>query len=161
MTVADATPLIALARIGAFSLLQDVIKALVIPRAVFDEVVTKGKGRPGAPEVPAALNAGWITTVAPTGRLPGPYRGMHDGEIEVLSLAKELELRHPALIDEKIATVRADREHIPWFGTVDVLRLARSLGYIPAVKPLLDSLRVNQFHMDDELYERVLKAAGE
>lgn len=159
MTVADATPLIALARIGAFSLLQDVLKALVIPPAVFDEVVTKGGGRPGAPEVQAALSAGWITKAAPTRRLLGPYRGMHDGEIEVLSLAKERGL--PALLDEKLATDRADREHIPWVGTIDVLRLAKALGYIPAVKLLVDSLRANHFHMDDELYERVLKAAGE
>ena len=116
MTVADATPLIALARIGAFSLLQDVLKALVIPPAVFDEVVTHGKGRPGAPEVQAALSAGWITKVAPAGRLPGPYGGMHAGEIEVLSLAKELGF--PALLDEKIAAARADREHIIRFGTM-------------------------------------------
>lgn len=51
MTVADATSLIALARIGSFSLLKDVLKDLVITPAVYREVVTQGKGRPGDPEV--------------------------------------------------------------------------------------------------------------
>lgn len=106
MTVADATPLIALARIRAFSLLQDVFQQLVIPPAVYREVVTQGKGRPGDPEVRAGLDAGWITQATPTNRLSAPYGGMHEGESEALSLAKEL--GYQVVIDEQRRSLRTD-----------------------------------------------------
>jgi len=42
LIVSDATPLIALARIGAFSLLEQLFTELRIPPAVYDDVVTRG-----------------------------------------------------------------------------------------------------------------------
>lgn len=47
MTAADAGPLIALARIAQLDLLQKIVTEIVIPEAVFDEIVRRRQGRPG------------------------------------------------------------------------------------------------------------------
>jgi predicted nucleic acid-binding protein len=57
--VCDASTLIALARIGQLDILAQVGEQVVIPVAVYDEVVVKGAGKPGSDEVQQAL---WIET---------------------------------------------------------------------------------------------------
>ena len=52
--IADATPLIYLAAIGKFDLLGVLYGQIVIPSAVYDEVVIQGSGRPGAAETAGA-----------------------------------------------------------------------------------------------------------
>ena len=61
MIVSDSSPLISLARIGKLDLLQRLYGELLIPQAVWNEVVVKGVGQPGAEEI---KSAGWIKTVA-------------------------------------------------------------------------------------------------
>ena len=46
MIVADTGPLIAFARLGRLQLLRQVVRIIFIPDAVFDEIVTRGQGRP-------------------------------------------------------------------------------------------------------------------
>lgn len=60
IVVADAGPLIALAQIGHFDLLQALYGQLHIPVTVRQEVVSSGRGRPGARVVDTA---DWILTV--------------------------------------------------------------------------------------------------
>jgi predicted nucleic acid-binding protein len=48
IVVADSTPLIYLAVIGRFDLLQTLYGRIVIPQAVLDVVATRGTIRPGA-----------------------------------------------------------------------------------------------------------------
>jgi uncharacterized protein len=57
MIVSDAGPIIAFARIGRLSLLREVTDSLLIPDAVYDEIVLKKGGMPGAAEV---AQAAWI-----------------------------------------------------------------------------------------------------
>ena len=45
--VADATPLIYLAAIGKFDLLEMLYGRIIIPEGVYHEVVTQGASRPG------------------------------------------------------------------------------------------------------------------
>ena len=76
MTVSDSSPLISLARIGAFALLEEEFAPLVIPPAVYREVVEQGEGRPGDPETRTGLAAGWIRQQAPEALLAPPYGQM-------------------------------------------------------------------------------------
>jgi predicted nucleic acid-binding protein len=54
IAVVDATPLIYLAAIGKFDLLRSLYGRIVIPAAVFEEVVIQGPGQWGAAETAAA-----------------------------------------------------------------------------------------------------------
>jgi hypothetical protein len=49
--VCDASTLIALARIGQLDILVRVGARVMIPRAVYEEVVVKGRGKPGVDEI--------------------------------------------------------------------------------------------------------------
>jgi predicted nucleic acid-binding protein len=48
--VSNASPLINLARIGKLDLLHRLYDSVLIPQAVWDEVVVQGAGQPGAEE---------------------------------------------------------------------------------------------------------------
>ncbi|MBM3462817.1 MAG: DUF3368 domain-containing protein [Armatimonadetes bacterium] len=158
MTVSDASPLIALARIGAFSLLEPLLTPLHVPPAVHADIM-RGEGRPGDPEVRAAIAAGWMILSTPKTLIAPPYGRMRQGEIEAISLA--LELNAEVLIDEGPGRSRAVTEGVPWVGTFDVLLQAKREGLIPLVKPHLDALRAENFYLDAALYRLVLQKAGE
>ena len=58
--VSDSSPLIHLAAIGRLELLHSFHEAVLIPDAVWREVVTQGGNRPGVSEVLHAQNTGWL-----------------------------------------------------------------------------------------------------
>ena len=57
--ISNASPLIALSNIGQVELLKKLFRKIIIPKAVYQEVVKEGKGKPGAVEVKKAVNK-WI-----------------------------------------------------------------------------------------------------
>ena len=57
VVVSDASPLINLARVEQFELLTLFYGQIVIPQAVYDEVVVRGQGRDGSREV---QSVSWI-----------------------------------------------------------------------------------------------------
>lgn len=57
IVVADASPLIALARIGRLELLRTIFERLLLPEAVWREVVAAGLNKAGAGTV---MQADWI-----------------------------------------------------------------------------------------------------
>jgi uncharacterized protein len=52
--VSNSGPLINLAKVGQFTLLRDLLQHITIPPAVFEEVVVRGGGQPGAGETNSA-----------------------------------------------------------------------------------------------------------
>ena len=58
--VANSSVLIHLSRISMFELLKELYETLAIPRAVYREVVERGRGLPGSQEVEEATMANWI-----------------------------------------------------------------------------------------------------
>ena len=60
--ISNTTPLIGLASIGQFELLHKLFGEIIIPKAVYDEVVIAGREEGGAKREVSA--ADWIKTVA-------------------------------------------------------------------------------------------------
>ncbi|MCK4394629.1 hypothetical protein KAX17_17135 [Candidatus Bipolaricaulota bacterium] len=67
--VSDSSTLIHLAGIGRLKLLRQFYKKILIPPAVWKEVVEEGQSRPGAREVEEGHRSGWIAVSAPLRRL--------------------------------------------------------------------------------------------
>ena len=55
--VADAGPILSFARAQRLELLRSVVGTLLIPEAVYDDIVVRGTGKPGAQEVQTSI---WI-----------------------------------------------------------------------------------------------------
>src|SRR5919198_4607148 len=135
--VADSGPILSFARANHFDLLRQIVDELIIPDAVYDDMVIRGAGKPGAEEVVQSL---WIHRRSVQDRtlvdqLPAK---LHLGEREAIVLARELGM--VLLIDEREARRAAEQHQIGHVGSLRVLEEAKQRGRIPAVKPVLDEL---------------------
>jgi predicted nucleic acid-binding protein len=159
IVVSDATPLIALAKVGRLELLKVLFGTIRIPQSVYDEVVTDSKGRPGSLEV---SQASWITTQSPVDWTKVDYlrADLDAGEAEALVLAEELAADW-MLLDEAKARLAADLPGFRYIGTIGLLLLAKRLDKEVAIRPLLDELRSKKFYVSDRVYQLTLKQAGE
>ena len=82
------------------------------------------------------------------------------GEHEVISLG--LELRSDRLVlDEQPARRLAMSLGLAVIGTIGLLLAAKDRGFLAKIRPELDRLLKVRFFMNQELYDRVLRQAGE
>lgn len=163
--VADSGPLIHLAIVGQFLLLKQYFRKLLIIPQVYDEVVTQGKGRPGDPELRQAVRDGWVavepmTDPASVQRLTAPNISETDAAVVAHALEKRATL---VLGDDPDVRELAEREGLSVMGSVGILTQARLEGVIHELKPLLDQLVAEGFHLDPNgrVYQDALKRVGE
>jgi uncharacterized protein len=90
IVVSNTTPLIGLATIGRFALLQQLFTTIYIPQAVFNEATVTGRRKGGAREDITA--ADWIKTVLVQDRLAVDVLldELDLGEAEAIVLARKL-----------------------------------------------------------------------
>jgi uncharacterized protein len=158
IVVSDASPLITLAGVGKLHLLDALYGEVLIPSAVWDEVVHDG--RPGVQEV---VIASWIRTVpvVQDSYLMALQTDLDDGEAEALALAAKVNA-DMVLVDE-----RRGRDIGIWMGfrvigTAGVLAEAKARGLLAEIRPVLDEmLRATQFRLARHLYDAILRDAGE
>ena len=159
-TVGDSTPLIHLPAISELALLRDLFTEVSIPPAVLQEVVIRGRGRPGCAEVDSAIGD-WITVQSPRLLIPAPAElKLGAGEWEAISLASELGPRY-LLMDDREAVEFARSLGIAVLTTPLLLGLAKEVGLIGTVKGRLDALRTTGFWLQERAYQRILQACGE
>jgi len=159
VVVANAGPLIALAAVGKLDLLQTLFGQIVIPQAVYDEVVVQGQGEPGSQEV---KEANWIGTAHAQDRLAVELlrETLDAGESEAIVLAQELEARY-LLLDDGLARRKARLIGLQMTGTLGLLLLAKEARLIAEVALVIDELRQTDFRISDRVCEQVLRKAGE
>ena len=156
--VADAGPILSFARAQRFELLRDVVSMLLIPEAVYDDIVIRGAGKPGTQEVQTStwLRRERIQDRSLIEQLPSK---LHVGEREAIVLAKERDAA--LLVDEREARRVALQLGIGYIGSLRVLTEAKDRGIIAQVKPVLDALIAAGFYIGEPLYQSVLRSVGE
>jgi len=159
LVVSNAGPLITLATISRLDLLRVLFGQIVIPQAVYDEVVVHGEGEPGSQEVDGAA---WITTAQVKDRLAVDLlrETLDAGESEAIVLAQELNARY-VLLDDGLARRKARLIGLHMTGTLGILLMAKGARLIPAVGLVLDELRQTDFRVSDRVVLEVLTRAGE
>lgn len=160
IVVSDASPLINLARISELSLLRKLYGALIIPQAVWQEVVVSGAGQPGAETIEAAS---WIEarSVRNEHLVRALRQDLDAGEAEAIALALEVEA-DLLIMDERAGRETARHLDVRVLGLIGVLTEAKRSGLIDAVKSRLDALRdLAGFRVSQPLYARVLQDQGE
>ena len=158
--VSNSSPLILFARIGRLELLRDVYGVVIVPTAVWDEVVTGGADRPGAADLPRLP---WIRhrVLADQSRAERFLADLGVGEAEALALALELDPSPPLLLDDRKAR-RIGREHgLSVVGSAGVLLVAKDRGRVAAVGPLLHELRLAGLYLSNAAAARLLALADE
>lgn len=156
MIVSNATPLIAFARIGELELLQRMVRHILVPEAVWQEVTEAGN-RPGVEEI---RNASWVE-VRPVRVIPPEILPLLDrGEAEAVALAEEI-AADELLLDERAARAIATARGLKIIGTAGLLVRAKQQGMIPLVRPFLERIQVQGIHYNPRFVEELLRQLGE
>lgn len=158
MMVADSGPIIAFARIGRLDLLHQMAGELIIPEAVYEELVGKGRQRPGAAEVERAE---WIRRRTVTDQmliaiLPAI---LHAGEWQAILLAQELGIG--LRIDERRGRTVATERGVQVFGSLWILAEAKRRGFIAQAQPLVAAMLAAEYWIDEELLLPFFQELGE
>ena len=134
--IVNATPLIALALLDRLDLLPQLFEEIIVPQAVYEEVVVSGAGKPGAGALAAAE---WLRVIAPeeTATIEPLLLGLDAGEMEVLLLARQLKPDW-VIIDERLARSVAFAMDMQVKGTLGILLAAVFAGFLPKEAALAD-----------------------
>ncbi len=158
--ISDTSCIINLAQVGELELLPKIFNEIVIPQAVYDEIVLKGNNRAGAHEIKQAT---WIKIKQHTNKtLYQELRAdLDEGEAEAITLAIELKA-DLLIIDEDKGRRIAESKHLNYTGLLGVLIRAKQKGLLTEVKPVLDNLiQKAKFRISSELYKEVLMLVNE
>jgi hypothetical protein len=158
IAISDSTPLISLARIGELDLVRSVFSRILVPQAVFDEVVEARDDAPGAREV---AEASWIRKATADPLLVRPLVLLvGQGEAEAIAMAQS-EAGSLLLTDDRKARRVAKQLGIETQGTLGVLARAKRSGLISAVRPFTQRLQAANYRISEQTLEEVLRGLGE
>ena len=157
--VADASFVIGVSVIGQWKTLEASIETLYIADAVWEEVVIRGVGKPGATELPQAAFVE-RRTVSNTQAVAMLTTTLDKGEAETVVLATELGVTTVFLDDLRGRKV-AQSAGLQVIGIAGFLLFAKLSGKIEAVRPLLLQLQQKGFRLSSKLIDAVNKRAGE
>ncbi len=158
--IVNSTPIIALASINSLFILKDLYGEVFIPAAVYDEISAKKDSKSFIELKKAA--AEWIhIRKIDNVHLKKFFRiQLHDGEVEVMILGKELNAAL-LIIDDKIAKKYANYLDFKVTGTLGVLLKAKEVGLVKKVKPYVDALIENGIYIGKQVYSDILKLSDE
>ena len=159
--VCNASPLIYLAKADAITILKAVVGEVVIPSAVYDEVVVKGKdlGQVDAFRVDRAVKQGWIV-VQKVAEMYAVEIPLHPGEAEVISLAKQIGVS-TVLMDDLKARTACELAGLKPIGTVGILLMALKKKYFDFdgfLKTLQDIVR-SGLYLKEDVYLTAVREA--
>ena len=154
--VTNTTPIISLAAINQFVLLEKLFGKIIIAQAVYDEI--KAKQGYGFNEI----DSSFVEVKEIKGQI---YRDfllteLDLGEAETIILAKELNADF-VIIDEALGYKIANHSGLTAIRTLSLLLKAKQKGYITEVKPLMDEMIIKGRWYSNQVYQTFLNQAGE
>jgi len=155
--VSNTTPILNLLKIGKLDLLRELYGKVKISHAVYREIES-GKDRDYYIDI---TKLDWIEITPIQSSSARLYLfDLDDGEAETIILAQE-QAADIAIIDEKLGRRYAAQLNIKITGTLGILLKAKERKLIRAIAPLLQELRDKSSWIDDSLFEKTLRLAGE
>jgi uncharacterized protein len=158
IVVSDSSPLIILAKLDRFELLNKLFSRVYVSAEVYREVVVLGSGRPGASEV---ANAPWIEIHKLTGEAALSQKhtagALGAGELATILLAKQLRANF-VLLDDHKARVLARAEGLKPLGSVGLLETFYARGYLADLRAAFQALLSHNAYIDPRLLNLRLKS---
>lgn len=160
IVVSDTSPVSNLILIGQIDLLRSLFTEVFIPPAVDLEIrALKELGK----DISEYESAAWLKIREPRdeSRVSFLRTKVDPGEAEAIALAIEIDC-NLLLIDERLGSRVAHEQGLQTLGLVGVLIMAKSLGLIDNVAPMLSDLEtIAGFWIGQHLKQRVLDLVGE
>lgn len=156
--VSDTSPLQYLHQTALLHLLRLLYGKVTVPAAVAGEIE---HGRSLGLVLPDLTTLPWIT-VQEIRQPPAPIamKELGAGETETLALGMNLP-GSLLLLDDRLAHQRAKLLGLRFTGTLGVLIKAKQVGFLQAVRPVLNRLVTLGFRIDGGTSASVLRLAGE
>jgi predicted nucleic acid-binding protein len=165
VVIADAGPLIALARIGALDLLRGLFGSVCITTTVLREVLPESATFPDTDLLRCTLAEGWIEVVEiPQGNWTPLNPGVDPGEASSIQTAccwRDMGDAVLLVMDDRAGRLEARRCNLDLIGTAAVIGLARTEGLIAAARPLLERLDRSGYYIGRAVIAAVLAEIGE
>lgn len=158
--VSNTSPISNLAKVGQLDLMQRLYGVILIPNAVYEELLDE---RAGEAVITAVQSATWLDVYSVQNQeLVDELRDrINVGEAEAISLAVEVAAAR-LLIDERLGRQAATERGLTVTGVLGILLAAKRQGLIRAVRPTIDALITQAgFRISSQLHTDVLIAAGE
>ena len=158
IVIADASPLIALARVNGLGWLEALFGQVLVTEEVMAEVLS---GYPAREEpIQAAICSGWLRAVAVDSSEPA-LPDLDEGEAASIRLALVSGPQTLLLIDERAGRAVAEAFGIRLAGTAAVIGLARQRRLIESARAVFADLHANDFRIAPAVIQAVLERCGE
>ena len=155
----NSTPLIYLCKAGLDWIFQELNVDCIIPDAVYEEVVIKGKQMGSADAIAAEklVKKGIISVKKIESQFTQLSQELHQGEIEVLSLAKSM--GGVAIVDDDIARTAGEILGVEVHGTIYLIFLMVKKGKLSKedAKDRINTMITNGFWMGHKQYLTILE----
>jgi hypothetical protein len=151
--------LVALAAVGRLDLLGTLYGTVLVPDAVFREVVDAGRGRPGAAELPGIAWISMTSLESAPDRLLVEELGT--GEAEAIALAVQKSARLLLLDDRRARRIAELAYGLSVKGAAGIVVSAKRRGLVDAARPMLESMRRHGYYLSDRVVTAACRAAGE
>ncbi|MBM3344019.1 MAG: DUF3368 domain-containing protein [Betaproteobacteria bacterium] len=159
IVLADASPLIVLARVDGLSWLERLFGPVHVPRAVRDEVLPR-QDRAGEPQIREAIARKALMVLRSDWRTP---QFPHLGEGEAACIRAAARLAKPALLlmDDRIGRATAVEHGLEVAGTAAIIAMAKRQRMIPSAAAVFERLLQMDFRISAEIISAALEMAGE
>lgn len=157
--VVNTTPLITLSHVGQLDILKELYGEIIIPEAVYKELSVKEES---ICKKAVDRSVDWIRVENVKNQMAKTmYKTqLHDGEVEVMILSKEI-AADIVIIDDANAKKHAKYLGLPVTGTLGVLIKAKQEGYVNELRPILSQMVEEGIYISQSLIDMCLKQVGE
>ncbi len=165
VVIADAGPLIALARIDALHLLRQLFGHVFITTTVRDEILPAGAVFAEGALLMSTLAEGWINVVeVPISDFTPINPGVDAGEASSIHFAKQQRDAGDAVLivmDDRAGRLEAKSLGLEFIGSAAVIGLAKTEGLVPAARPLLEQIVASGYFIGPSIVSAVLARVNE
>jgi predicted nucleic acid-binding protein len=160
LLVVDSGPLIALARLDLLDLPARYFDSVLVTSTVWEEVMRKPRDDEG-PRLASAVSGKSIEVVPGMDNTPASVMRQTIDAGERSAIALGIELNASLLMDDRVARKVAIELGRPVIGTLGLLLRAREDDFVPALRPLIEKLRVSGYYLSADLVGEILSIARE
>jgi len=155
--ISNASPLIALSKISELDILRDLFGKIIIPKAVYIEVIEEGKYKYNITELERFINEYVdIIDVENIEEVKNLQKFLDYGEAEVLILAKETDA-DLLILDNKEPRIYAKNMGFKIIGTIGIIILAYKNKLLKNPVQKIFELKEKGFYISENLLEEIIK----